>query len=341
MAHELEIKDGQAQMFYVGQRPWHGLGRAFTEAPSIDEAIVAAGLDWEVRTKALFTSDNEPVDRLAKATYRVSDGRILGVVGPKFQPLQNRHAFDWFAPFVESKMVQLESAGSLREGSRIWVTARINRDPSVIVPGDEVEKFILLANSHDGSLAIRVGYTPIRTVCSNTLSGAINSRDSQLIKVRHTAGLELTLDLVRDIMNVADAQFEATADQFRLLASKQISELDLRRYVKKVLQRKKSVLDRARQQEQQEENPLEIEGREQMAPEIISLFETGRGNDMPGVRGTLWAAYNAVTDYTSHHRGRNAENRYDSLWFGDSARLNRRALDVAIDMATGVDLVAA
>ncbi len=66
---------------------------------------------------------------------------------------------------------------------------------------------------------------------------------------------------------------------------------------------------------------------------VTNLFEVGQGNDMPGVKGTWWAAYNAATEYLSHNKGRNADNRYESLWFGQAANTNKKALDVAISLA--------
>jgi hypothetical protein len=82
--------------------------------------------------------------------------------------LQNKDAFAWFQPFLDAREAALHTAGSLRQGSRIWVLAKLNRDPLVIAEGDEVEKFLLLSHGHDGSLAVRCGFTPVRVVCANT-----------------------------------------------------------------------------------------------------------------------------------------------------------------------------
>jgi phage/plasmid-like protein (TIGR03299 family) len=174
MAHAVE------QMMFVGATPWHGLGNQLDEAPTISEAITAAGLDWEVGLKDLFTGEGTPVP--ARATYRKTDNSILGVVGPRYTPLQNSDAFDWFQPFLDANECQLHTAGSLHSGQKVWVLAQLNRDNSEIVKGDEVSKFILLSNSHDGTTAIRVGYTPIRVVCANTMAMAHSKGSgSQLI----------------------------------------------------------------------------------------------------------------------------------------------------------------
>src|SRR5208283_2639720 len=100
-----------------------------------------AGLSWDVELVPLVTADNQTkVDR--NAVRRSSDNRILGTVGPRFTALQNRDAFKWFQPFLEAKEASLNAAGSLCEGSRVWVLAKLQRAPLVIAQGDEVEKYL-------------------------------------------------------------------------------------------------------------------------------------------------------------------------------------------------------
>src|SRR4029077_9278151 len=132
----------------------------------------------------------------------------------------NKDAFHWFQPFLDAREAALHTAGSLRQGSRIWVLAKLHRHPLVVAPGDEVEKFILLSHGHDGSLAVRVGFTPIRVVCQNTLSMAHGCDASRLIRVKHTREVVENLAPVRAVMDVAHAEFEATAEQYRRLARK-------------------------------------------------------------------------------------------------------------------------
>jgi phage/plasmid-like protein (TIGR03299 family) len=316
MAHEIE------NMLYVGAKPWHGLGKAFPEAPSLEEAIVAAGLDWKVGLKKLQTTDTqETVDALA--TFRESDNRILGVVGPNYHPLQNRDAFEFFRPFIDSKEASIETAGSLKSGQRVFILAKINRDPMVIKGNDIVDKYVLLSNSHDGTLAVRVGFTPVRVVCSNTLTMAHGDKASKLLRVKHTSGVVANLDAIRDVMNIANSEFEATADQYRNLAGRQISSKDLEKYVKLVFSQKAI-----------ETNAGGIDAvKSKVLADIVPLFEGGRGNDMAEIKGTYWAAYNAINEYLQYNRGETVEGRFDQLWFGSAAQLNKRALDVGLILA--------
>ena len=308
-------------MFYTGATPWHGLGEKLEEAPTISEAIEASGLNWEVGTKDLVTVDGQEVP--ARATYRKSDNSILGVVGPRYVPLQNKSAFEWFQPFVDAGECSLHTGGSLSNGQKVWVLAQLNRDPSEIVSGDEVQKFILLSNSHDGTTAIRVGYTPIRVVCVNTLAFAHSHKESNLLRIRHTRSSKTALDNVRDIMDNINAQFEATAEQYRFLASRDFNQADVQKYVKVLLGIDKKA-------------PEDIKTRTQnILTEILATIE-GPKQSMPGVRGTWWAAYNGYNEYLNYTKGRNTNNRLESLWFGQNGTDNNKALQLATEFANAV-----
>jgi len=313
MPHEVET------MAFYGKTPWHGLGcqLADDDLYNWESACLKSGLDWTADLVPLVTGDTHTeVDH--RAVRRNTDGRVLGVVGPRYEVLQNRDAFRWFEPFLTSKEAALHTAGSLREGSRIWVLAKLNRDPIVVAAGDEVEKYLLLSHSHDGSLAVRVGFSPVRVVCANTLALAHGAEASKLIRVRHTREVHQNLASIREVMNIANQQFEATSEQYKLLARKSINPADLTRYVRRVLK--------------VEEDQPSTRSTNVLA-EIERLFEAGRGNDLPSVRGTWWTAYNGITEWLSYQRGHTQDSRLNSLWYGDSAALNRLALQTALEMA--------
>ena len=317
MSHEVE------SLMFVGDVPWHKLGKRFEQAPSLYEALVASGLNWNVKTEPVFSANGEKLEALL--TRRDSDQSILGVVGPKYTPLQNTEAFNFFTPFVDSKEASIEAAGSLRQGKRVWILAKINRDPMIIKGNDTVEKYVLVSNSHDGTLAVRVGFTSVRVICANTLAAAHDSKASKLIRVKHTKNVVQNLENIREIMNLANSEFEATAEQYRLLANKQINQKDLEKYIKLVFNTQSRILEA--------DGNLDIINNKRLLEEIQPLFEKGRGNDMPEIRGTMWAAYNGISEYLQYNRGEDAGGRLDSLWFGQGAQLNKKALDTAIIMA--------
>jgi phage/plasmid-like protein (TIGR03299 family) len=305
-------------MFYVDELPWHGLGRRLEGSPTVSEAIEASGLSWDVELIPLVAADTGAAAP-ARAVRRTSDDRVLGVVGPAYHALQNRDAFAFFEPFLDARLARLHTGGSLHDGRKVWLLAEINRDPIEIGPDDTISKFVLLSNSHDGTTSVRVGFTPIRVVCANTLALAHADRaGSKLLRVRHTRHLADNLEALQEVINLADQEFSATAEQYRRLRNKGINQSDLAKYVRQVFQIESPQLNG------QQRHILES---------CFRLFEAGKGADLPGVRGTLWGAYNAVSEYLGYERGQSQDTRLTSLWFGESSRTNQRALEVALGMA--------
>jgi len=329
--------------FMVGKPAWHGLGNLIPEDEqlTVSAALKAAGLDWQVGLQPLQVakggvhieeSDGTRYDCTQvkglpgtdvshRCTVRLSDNKILGVVGPNYRPYQNVQAFDWFQPFLDKDEAAFHTAGSLYGGAVVWVLAKLNRTPMKIVKGDEVQKFLLLTTSHDGSKAVKCGFSPIRVVCANTLAMAEAKGVSQLIKCKHGRRTGENLEALRETINVVNQSFEATAEQFRALGKRQISSKDLEKYVKIVLDIKDADVKKKGSK------------RQGQIDKITELFENGHGSKIKAARGTWWAAYNAVTEWLSYERGHKPETRLTSLWYGDSSKMSKRALTEALKVA--------
>lgn len=338
-------------MAFVGATPWHGLGVAVTDEAAMYDSklfIEKAGLNWDAekrqlkRDRKVIAADGsytmETVPANAWEVVRSTDQKVLAdMVGERYTILQNQEAFAWFQPWLDQKEAALHTGGALFEGSRIWALAKLNRDPMEIAAGDVVEKYILLSHSHDGSLAVRCGFTPIRVVCWNTLSMAHSADASKLIRLKHSKNVHTNLENLRDVMNLMNAEFEATAEQYRLLQSKSINQNDLRKYVKRVF--KVDADDSAiwtTGERSKELKEVVSERQKNILEEVIELCEAGKGNNLPSVRGTYWSAYNGVTEYLSYVNGRNEDNRLNSLWFGQNNTMNKLALAAAVEMASGM-----
>ncbi len=297
---------------------WHSLGTVVPGDVPFDDGLALAGQDFIVQPQELFTAAGVKVS--SRAMVRLDTGAILGVTGPRYTPLQNKNAFDFFKPFVDEKLVSLESAGCLSGGTKVWVLAKLNKDNSVIAKNEEVAKFVLVSNSHDGKSAVRVGFTPIRVVCANTMAYAHNSGKSQLVRICHGKNVAMNLEKMQEVIDMADEGFSATAEQYRFLASKQFNQKDIKQYVKEVLNIK------------EDDKDMKTRTFNKMA-DIVGKCVAGIGQDNPAVSGTWYAAYNGVTEYLSYTNGRSANNRFSSLWFGAGAKMSADALKLATDMA--------
>ncbi len=304
-------------MMYVGEPPWHGLGVALENPPSAAEAIRAAGLNWTVEKRPLFTPRRGKSDLVEvpgfNAVVRKDNKRVLGVVGKTWQPLQNRDAFEFFDPFVSAGAAQYHTAGSLKEGQYVWVLAKLDADPLKVARDDYVERYLLLSNSHDGKAAVNVRFTPVRVVCWNTLSMAESDDATPFLRIRHKGNVRETLERVQQVVDITRRTFAATLEQYRYLARHQVKNIE--KYVLEVLQ----------VPEDPHKPPRALDN-------IVELFESGRGQDNKAIRGSLWAAYNGVTEWVDHQRGREA-TRLHAAWYGEGRRIKQRALSVAADLA--------
>lgn len=316
----------------VGESAWHKLGNVIGADDdrrfSVSDCIELAGLDWRVELGRCFyllgDGDDAACDEIpgAFSTLRVnSDGSIipLGTVGSKYSPLQNDEAFAWFQPWLDTREVAIETAGALKNGRITWVLARILRDDIDVGGGDRVAKYLTLTSSHDGSEATKVGFTPVRIVCWNTLSYAHSTGVSKMLRVRHTAGQHDSLSAIRETIDLVDREFVATGEQYKRLLTCGLSPAELRRYVKLVCDVDPEVPEKS------------LSGRmRKRIDKICRLAINGKGQD-----GSLtaWSAYNGVTEYFSHLAGSDDEKRLLSNMNGSYGQMNQRAFELAMQLS--------
>lgn len=288
---------------------------------SISESLVKFGLDFGVEKVPMFAADSVGIPSGVWGIRKTVTNEVLGVVGKNYVPLQNDVAFKPFQGFIDSGFAEIEKGGTFQNDAVVWLQARIKTDPITIVKGDDIEKYILLSHGHNGKMAVRFGFTPIRVICQNTLAMANRDRDSQLIRIKHSNHTELALSDIEAAMDLANATFNQAALEYKLLARKNITKAKLTDYVTKVFNLKNG-------------SETEKIKTSKVLEKMTALFETGAGNDLVNVRGTYWAAYNAVTDHLTHSAGYDPKKRLESSHLGEGARMNGKALDLALAMAS-------
>ncbi len=345
MAHNLHIEDGKASMFYVEQAPWHGLGTALNKPANARQAITAANLDWTVVKKPLLAFDGKvshPIpDRFAivRQDWFGQPKPIFGIVGNEYTPLQNREAFDFFDAIVaaqpENERAIYHTAGALGEGERVWILAKLPSD--IRVTGEDiVNKYLLLSNSHDGSSAVQIKFTPVRVVCQNTLTMALNQ--GRTLRVPHLKNLPDRMKQATRLLGIINDEYTGIEDNFKAMTAKQLNSAQLDHYLHKVYP-----------------DPQDKENRDALARAKVNrllatyFFEHGKGIDLPGVRGTLWAAYNGVAELVDHRQPQRGnirpastlfpeanppqdERRLESAWFGEGHWTKMRAYKLACDL---------
>lgn len=217
-------------MFYVREAPWHGLGTRVEGALSSREALIAAGLNWNVVQKEIYTKDGFPVKGYY-ANVRDSDQKVLGVVTGRYQIVQNREAFA-FTDGLLGKGVRYETAGSLKEGRRTWILARLPKQYRLLE--DKVVPYLVFSNSHDGSGSIKVAMTPVRVVCQNTLNFAL-SNASRIWCANHTGDMESKLEDARMTLFYAENYMNELAKETAILSRRKVSDAEVEEYIKLLL----------------------------------------------------------------------------------------------------------
>lgn len=332
MAHELTFTNGLAEMAYVGETPWHGLGQLLVPGASIEDWRIAAGMNWEImRAPVQFSASGwrdkgtmesgiivEPDAVLTtwpqqEVLYRSDTKAPLNVVSNYYNVVQPAQVLEFFRDLVAQHGFELETAGTLKGGKRFWALARTNLDAEV-VDGDTVRTYLLLVSSCDSGLATTAMFTSVRVVCNNTLQMSLSGGSAKRVSVRHntefnpnSVKLQLGLD--------ADNVFGSFMTRMRLFSNKSLSGSMAEELVETMF------ANLGRQGDIRQSKGF---------VKVLDLFnKTGKGSQIDGVAGTGWGLINAVTEYADFHvRARNQEFRLDSSWFGAGRAMKETMLEL-------------
>ncbi len=284
-------------MFYVRTAPWHGLGTRVLEAPTSSAALSLAGLDWSVIQKPLLTVDGIPVPGF-KANLREIDNQILGVVTDRYKVVQNRDAFA-FTDELLGEGVTYETAGSLQNGRRTWILAKLPQ--RYIISGDEITPYLVFMNSHDGTGAIKAAMTPIRVVCQNTLNLALSTAKRSWSTI-HTGNIHGKLQDARNTLLYADRYMAELGKAIDKLNQQKISDRQALEYIDALFPMQEGI------SEIQEKNILKM--KEDMK---IRYFDAP---DLEHVGKNAYRFINAVSDFATHARPLRERSNYRESLFG-------------------------
>jgi phage/plasmid-like protein (TIGR03299 family) len=334
MAHEINKNDG---LVLANEGAWHGLGTVVKGAVNPYAALRLAGLEWEVQQSdsitGVFNAGEQDEYRIgtdtAKVLVRSDDKSVLGVVGPDYTPFQNQTLADLaYALAAGDAGVEVESAGSIRSGKRVWMLLKA---PSVEFgcKGDETVPYFLLANSHDGTLALKGLPTGVRVVCSNTYHMALGARRAAL-SFRHTLNLNNRVDEIARCIKSWHNTIDKGAEVARNLAARSVSREQVQALWVDVIQ----TLDGA-EIPSKPQNGWEERRRERA---IAGLARASQVFDRESQQfgANLWVAANAITNWIQHDRAEDSVRTKDgqvrayAAWDGSVADDVATALDAAV-----------
>ena len=283
-------------MFYVREKPWHGLGTEVQEAPTSADALIYAGLDWEVIQKNVYTENGSLISGY-KVNLRSTDSAALGIVSDRYKVVQNEDAFQ-FTDDLLGAGVTYETAGALQGGRKVWMLARMPH--RYIIAGDEIAPYLVVMNSHDGSSGIKVAMTPIRVVCQNTLNLALNSA-KRIWTTKHTENIMSRVHEARETLMLAEAYMGELGQGIDTLSNIKLSD-------KKVMEL------------MQEFYPVTQDMPEAQRKNNLRLLEDMKmrywdAPDLSNVGKNGYRFVNAVSDFATHANPIRRTKNYDENLF--------------------------
>jgi len=320
MAHELTTNsNGQREFFYTGKKPWHGLGQKLEGPATSADAIAAANLGWTVSKRGILTMDGFNCDDFA-AVVRDDNNKVLSVMKKSYKPIQNHEAFAFFDSVVGAGAAVFETAGSIFDGKRVFLVAKL---PTAIfaTPNDRIEQYLTLMNTHDGSSALRMYFTPIRVVCNNTLMASLRGM-KDCVSIQHSGNIGFKIKEAQDALGLANNYFKSFEEIVSTLVQKQTDAKMVDEFLKDLFKPAKT-----------SDKNAAAEMSKQAQKKIIQVkanLECDPKNTMEGIHGTMWALWNAVAQFGDHESrsvAGSADNRMNSIMNGFSADLKQEAFD--------------
>ena len=287
-------------MFYTREKPWHGLGTMVAEAPNSKDALRLAGLNWKVLQEPVYT-ENEELIQGYKANVRDTDRKVLGVVTDRYKVIQNEEAFA-FTDTLLGEGVRYETAGSLQEGRRVWMLARLPRE--FIIGGERISPYMVFSNTHDGSGAVKTALTPIRVVCNNTLNLALRTAKRSWSMI-HTGDISGKIEEAKNTLLLADEYMTALGQEFEDLRKIKLSEKQVLDYIKILLPMEENY------------SLLQKRGVEKLRADMKMRYYDAP--DLKDVGNNGYRFVNAVSDFATHSTPRRKTANYKENIFARTA----------------------
>lgn len=314
-------------MAYVGAEPWHGLGNKLAPNQPIELWAERAGMNWRIEEAEVrfVAAGNRSLGSIhafpeQKVLYRSDTKAPLSVVSARYQVVQPSEILEFYRDLTEVGGFQLETAGVLKEGRKLWALARTGQS-ATLKGKDEVNGYLLLATACDGTLATTAQFTSVRVVCNNTLQIALGDSASA-VKVPHRS--QFDAQAVKRQLGIAISSWDAFIARTKALAERKVSDSAAEAFLRRVLTYSTpNASDR---------DTLAVNER---AIKAVGQLYAGRGKgaDLASASGTAWGLLNSVTEYVDHfRRARSDDHRRDAAWFGQGATIKQRAWDEALKL---------
>lgn len=265
-----------------------GVGTPITSATSLETALALSGLDYSVNKTEVQYMTKIPgkPPKYTKVpdqfvTYRDDTKEFLGIVGKNYNILQNIDAFNFLDSLIVGE-TRFETAGSFgKNNARSFIS--ISTD-TIKLLDDDIQPYIVITNSFDGSGCVQVYFCPQRVFCSNTL--ARNKKNSQnYVRIKHSNLLAARMEQAKEMLLANTNYLEALKISAEKLAVTPFSAENFEAMARELF-------------------PVKTEDSEIVQVRNMEMVEyllhCYKQDDLANFNNTAWKAVQAVADYDSH-----------------------------------------
>ncbi|WP_427837858.1 DUF932 domain-containing protein [Acinetobacter baumannii] len=347
MAHQIET------MAFVGQTPWHGLGKQLPPNQSIEVWAQQAGMDWRIESSNVsYMAKNERGQSIIlpfeeqRVLYRSDTHAPLSVVSQRYQEVQPKEILEFYRDLTEQSGFELETAGVLKGGRKFWALARTGQ--SAALKGKDVSNgYILLATACDGTLATTAQFTSIRVVCNNTLAIAVRGQNSSagVVKVPHSTKFDA--EKIKQQLGISVRTWDEHMYEMKQLSQRKVTQQEAAAYFDAVFnntnlsiaEQDESIIQFYRKvarpqptHSSKADNKSEPNGR--AMSKVMTMFNGhGRGAELASAKDTAYGLLCSITEFVDHERrALSTDHRMDSAWFGAGGNIKQRGLEQALRM---------
>ena len=325
MAHELDTSNNRANMAFIGETPWHGLGQAMDPAAPLEVWREQAGMAWQIEDSVVEYQNRVADDILSfpekKVLYRSDTGAALAVVSNRYQVVQPETVLEFYRELIDTAGFKMSTAGVLFGGKKFWALAEMGKSDDVGA-GDRVNGYLLLSTACDGSMATVAQFTSVRVVCNNTLRLAVQSEGSSKPRLSVPHSTIFDANKVKAELGLVSNSWDSFITDARRLADRKLTRGEELQWLIDTFGDPKVAV------EDQSATDAKV------MKYVHSLYAGhGKGAKLPGAEKTLWGMINAVTEYYDFHTGhKTLDGRFDKAQFGETAAMKAKAWDNSLMM---------
>jgi phage/plasmid-like protein (TIGR03299 family) len=315
------------------EKAWHGLGEVIEGTLPAREAFTRAGALFTVEKTPLYVlgSEGQPAEVESRVAVRRSDNQhVLGTVSPNYEIIQNETLCQ-MAEMLRDDII-MDTVVVLKDGAKVAFTGKILGTETDVLPGDKIHRNIVGYLGHDGYTSFGGIFTDIRVVCQNTLGFAQQDgqRSGKQFTIAHNKIGVGQIDQVLRNIDVARQTFGQHVEDYQRMAETPLEFEAYKAWLGHLYK-----MPAVKEDGSNYLRPGTIEDAPQKWNKLRNAWVGGYGAHISGVNGTVWGAYNAITEVeTSLRTEGKTSTRLQSATWGHGARVVDRARASALDLCT-------